>query len=146
MESTTDFRAVRAEPVERDPKQTLTGHEIEAELLADWRIMFGTLQARFRTGDFATGLRLVQEIGAAAEEMNHHPDLDLRYPTVHVRLSSHDVGGLTQRDVDLARRISQTAPAGWGRRPTPTPCRCSRSPWTPPTPPRSARSGRPCSA
>ncbi len=109
MESTTDFRAVRAEPVERDPKQTLTGHEIEAELLADWRIMFATLQARFRTGDFATGLRLVQEIGAAAEEMNHHPDLDLRYPTVHVRLSSHDVGGLTQRDVDLARRISQAA-------------------------------------
>ena len=71
--------------------KTLNGHGIEAELLTDWRVMFDTLQARFRTGDFATGLRLVDEIGAAAEEMNHHPDLDLRYPTVHVRLSSHDV-------------------------------------------------------
>ena len=109
--STTDFTQVRAEPVERDPKQPLTGHEIEAELLADWRIMFSTLQARFRTGDFATGLRLVQQIGEAAEEMNHHPDLDLRYPTLHVRLSSHDVGGITQRDIDLARRITDLAGA-----------------------------------
>lgn len=89
--------------------RTLNGHEIEAELLTDWRVMFDTLQARFRTGDFATGLRLVDEIGAAAEETNHHPDLDLRYPTVHVRLSSHDAGGITQRDVDLARRITDLA-------------------------------------
>lgn len=97
------------EETKRDPKQTLTGHDVEAELLADWRVMFDTLQARYRTGDFATGLRLVDEIGAAAEKMNHHPDLDLRYPTVHVRLSSHDVGGITQRDIDLARQISDVA-------------------------------------
>jgi 4a-hydroxytetrahydrobiopterin dehydratase len=92
-----------------DPRKLLDGHEVEAALLADWRIMFDTLQARFRTGDFATGLRLVEQIGAAAEEMNHHPDLDLRYPTLHVRLSSHDVGGVTQRDLDLARQISELA-------------------------------------
>jgi 4a-hydroxytetrahydrobiopterin dehydratase len=92
-----------------DPKKTLDGHEVETALLSDWRIMFNTLQARFRTGDFATGLQLVDGIGAAAEEMNHHPDLDLRYPTVHVRLSSHDVGGITQRDIDLARQISDLA-------------------------------------
>ncbi len=104
-----DYREVKAEAVSRDPKQTLTGHDVEAELLADWRVMFATLQARFRTGDFATGLRLVQQIGEAAEEMNHHPDLDLRYPTVHVRLSSHDVGGITQRDIDLARTITDLA-------------------------------------
>ncbi len=92
-----------------DPKKTLNGHDIEAELLADWRVMFSSLHARFTTGDFATGLRLVNEIGAAAEEMNHHPDLELRYPTVDVRLTSHDAGGLTQRDVDLARLITDMA-------------------------------------
>jgi 4a-hydroxytetrahydrobiopterin dehydratase len=75
--------------------------------------MFSTLQARFRTGSFATGLAMVNEIGEAAEAMNHHPDLDLRYPTLHVRLSSHDVGGITQRDIDLARRISEIG-AGLG--------------------------------
>jgi 4a-hydroxytetrahydrobiopterin dehydratase len=92
-----------------DEKRTLDGHDVEAEQLADWRIMFDTLQARFRTGSFATGLALVNEIGEAAEKMNHHPDLDLRYPTLHVRLTSHDVGGITQRDIGLARQISEMA-------------------------------------
>jgi 4a-hydroxytetrahydrobiopterin dehydratase len=41
--------------------------------------------------------------------MNHHPDLDLRYPHVDVRLSSHDAGGVTDRDVKLARTISEYA-------------------------------------
>lgn len=90
-------------------KKMLHGHDIEAADLPDWRIMFSTLQARFRTGSFATGLAMVTEVGEAAEQMNHHPDLDLRYPTLHVRLSSHDVGGLTQRDIDLARKISEIA-------------------------------------
>lgn len=94
---------------DRDPQQTLTGHEIEAELLADWRVMFSTLHARFETGGFAAGLDLVNQIGAAAEEANHHPDVTLTYPRVDVRLTSHDVGGVTQRDVDLARIISQAA-------------------------------------
>jgi 4a-hydroxytetrahydrobiopterin dehydratase len=92
--------------VNDDPKQILSGHDVEAERLLDWRILFGALHARFRTGSFATGLDLVNRIGAAAEEMNHHPDVDLRYPHVDVRLTSHDAGGVTRRDVDLARQIS----------------------------------------
>ncbi|MBU1802009.1 MAG: 4a-hydroxytetrahydrobiopterin dehydratase, partial [Actinobacteria bacterium] len=51
----------------------------------------------------------VQAIGAAADEMNHHPDVELTYPRVAVRLSSHDVGGVTRRDVVLARAISEMA-------------------------------------
>ncbi|WP_182526103.1 VOC family protein [Nocardioides dongkuii] len=96
-----------------DDRRRLDGRAVEAEQLADWRAMFATLQARFRTGDFATGLRLVTEIGALAEEADHHPDLGLTYPLVTVRLSSHDVGGITQRDVRLARAISEAA-AGLG--------------------------------
>jgi 4a-hydroxytetrahydrobiopterin dehydratase len=75
--------------------------------------MFGALEARFRTGDFATGLTLVERIAEAAEAANHHPDITLTYPTVHVLLTSHDAGGKTQRDVDLARQISGFA-AGLG--------------------------------
>lgn len=92
-----------------DPKRTLSGHDLEGLLLADWRILFSSLHARFATGDFATGLALVNEIGAAAEELDHHPDIDLTYPSVTVRLTSHDVGGVTSRDVELARRISHAA-------------------------------------
>lgn len=89
-----------------DPKALLSGDQISEMDLPDWRSMYRALEARFRTGDFATGLRLVDMIGAAAEEADHHPDVTLTYPTVHVLLTSHDVGGKTQRDVDLARRIS----------------------------------------
>ncbi|MDP3891403.1 4a-hydroxytetrahydrobiopterin dehydratase [Nocardioides sp.] len=92
-----------------DPKKTLTGHDLEQMLLADWRVLFSSLHARFATGDFATGLRLVNEIGAVADELDHHPDVDLTYPSVTVRLTSHDVGGVTSRDVELARRISDLA-------------------------------------
>ncbi|MCL2543867.1 MAG: 4a-hydroxytetrahydrobiopterin dehydratase [Nocardioidaceae bacterium] len=89
-----------------DPKALLSGDQVAEMDLPDWRSMYGALEARFATGDFATGLRLVERIGAAAEAANHHPDVTLTYPSVHVLLTSHDVGGKTQRDVDLARQIS----------------------------------------
>jgi 4a-hydroxytetrahydrobiopterin dehydratase len=92
-----------------DPTQRLTFAEVNAAKLDDWRILFAVLHARFRTGDFATGLRLVAAVGELAEAANHHPEIDLRYPTVGIRLSSHDAGGVTSRDVDLAREISRVA-------------------------------------
>ncbi len=87
----------------------LTGQQIAAEALDGWAYLVDGLQTRIRTADFATGLSLVNAIGAAAEEMNHHPDLDLRYTHLDVRLSSHDAVGVTGRDVRLARRISAIA-------------------------------------
>ena len=88
---------------------TLSFTQVEAAGLDDWRQLFSALHTRFRTGDFATGLALVNAIGALAEEANHHPDLDLRYPHLNVLLMSHDVFELTARDVDLARAISVAA-------------------------------------
>jgi 4a-hydroxytetrahydrobiopterin dehydratase len=95
--------------IDEADKIVLDGPAIEAEGLADWRVLLGVLHARFDTGDFNSGVTLVQAIGAAADEMNHHPDVDLTYPCVDVRLSSHDVGGVTRRDVILARVISEMA-------------------------------------
>ena len=94
-----------------EDRVVLTGHDVEAEGLADWRIMFCKLHARFETGDFTTGAALVQEIARLADAADHHPDVDLTYPRVDVRLTSHDVGGVTQRDVRLAREISAVAVA-----------------------------------
>lgn len=91
--------------------ETLGHVAVESEGLDDWRILFSALHARFLTGDFATGLRLVNAIGAEAEAMGHHPDLDLRYPHLNVTLTSHDAHGVTQRDIALARRISELAAA-----------------------------------
>lgn len=92
-----------------DPKQTLTFAEVEAAGLADWRRLFDALHARFASGDFARGLELVNRIGALAEDADHHPDVELRYPHVNVTLSSHDVHGVTSRDLDLAAAISVAA-------------------------------------
>lgn len=88
---------------------TLGVRDIDAAALDDWRLMLGGLHTRFRTGGFTQGLALANAVGEAAEEMNHHPDLNLRYGHVDVRLSSHDAGGVTSRDVALARRISELA-------------------------------------
>lgn len=88
----------------------LSGDEFhEPDGVADWRVLAHGACARFRTGDFATGVRLVTRIGALADAANHHPDVDLRYPAVTVRLITHDVGGLTDRDVRLAHEISTVA-------------------------------------
>ena len=91
------------------PPGRLSGDQISEMDLPDWRSIHEALQTRFRTGDFATGLKLVAGIGAVAEELNHHPDLDLRYNHLNVRLMSHDVWAKTARDVELARRISALA-------------------------------------
>jgi 4a-hydroxytetrahydrobiopterin dehydratase len=88
---------------------TLTRKQVAAEGLADWEWLVGAIEARYETGGFATGLELVNRIGAAAEEADHHPDLTLTWPLVHVRLVSHDAGGVTSRDVAMARRISEVA-------------------------------------
>ena len=89
----------------------LTGQQIADEGLAGWAYLLSGLQTRIHTKNFATGLSVVDAIGAAAEEMNHHPDLNLRYTHVDVRLTSHDERGVTDRDIRLARAVSSIAAA-----------------------------------
>ena len=85
----------------------LTVPEILDAGLDDWRLLAQALHSRYRTGSFVKGLAFVTAVTQAAEEANHHPDLTLTYPEVTATLSSHDVGGITSRDLDLARRISE---------------------------------------
>lgn len=89
--------------------ETLTSRQILDAGLDDWRKLAQALHARFRTGDFVTGLRFVTAVTEAAEEASHHPDVTLTYPFVDLKLISHDVSRVTQRDIDLARRISEIA-------------------------------------
>ena len=88
---------------------TLTGRQV-AELAPDgWVLVGDGLRTRVVTGGFAAGLALVDAVGAAAEEADHHPDLDLRWGHVDVRWWSHDAGGVTHRDVEMARTVSRLA-------------------------------------
>lgn len=78
---------------------------------AEWQVADGAARASYATGSFALGVTLVVEIGRLADSLDHHPDITLTYPTVEVRLSSHDIGGLSRRDADLAQAISTAARA-----------------------------------
>lgn len=92
---------------------TMSGQELldtlNGKALTDWQGFPDGLRARFLTKDFACGLQLVNAIGVAAEEANHHPDLTLTYPHLDVKLMSHDAGGVTGRDLRMAGRISELA-------------------------------------
>ncbi|WP_211348953.1 VOC family protein [Nocardioides litoris] len=87
----------------------LDGHDVEAAGLPDWRIMFYRLHARFETADLAAGARLVQAVADLADGTAHRPEVDLAHDRVDVRLHSPDVGGVTRRDVELAREVSAAA-------------------------------------
>lgn len=71
----------------------------------------GNELVKVRTGrDFADALTYVSAVGALAEEQGHHPDIDIRWNEVTLRLSTHSAGGITMADVDLARRIDALRP------------------------------------
>lgn len=92
-----------------NPQRRLGEMQVREAGIEDWRQILGRIKARFRTGDFATGLALVNVIGEAAQAANHYPDVTITSTDVIVTLSSHDVHGITDRDIDLARQISQQA-------------------------------------
>ena len=83
----------------------------EAVGVEDWRVLGEGACTYFRTGSFAAGARLVHAISELAGMEDHHPDVDLRYRGVTVRLIkiTHDYYGLSERDVELARQVSAVA-------------------------------------
>lgn len=99
--------------------ETLTAAQIAGQAgLEDWRVVRGALRTSFATPDMSAGAELVRRVVEAANEANHHPDLGVRYSRVLVDLVSHDAGGLTLKDVEMARTISDIA-AGLGLRAEP---------------------------
>ena len=89
--------------------EKLTAQNVLDAGLDDWRKLAQALHARFRTRNFVAGLKFLAEVTEAAEAANHHPDVTWTYTYVDLKLLSHDVSRLTQRDLDLARRISEIA-------------------------------------
>jgi 4a-hydroxytetrahydrobiopterin dehydratase len=67
------------------------------------------IRKSFSFGKFADGIRFVDRVAAAADGLDHHPDIDIRYTTITMTLSTHSAGGLTAKDFELAERIEQAA-------------------------------------
>jgi len=89
----------------------LTDAEIQRELalLSGWQRNGTAIQRVFRFPDFKAAMQFVNKVADAAEQANHHPDIDIRYNTVTMGLVSHDSGGVTQRDVRMAGTINKIA-------------------------------------
>ena len=85
----------------------LTQSQIDAFAAAHpaWLVQDNTITRTFIFEDFAEALGFVIRVGVAAERVFHHPDIDVRWNKVTLSLTSHDVGGLTERDVELAVKV-----------------------------------------
>jgi 4a-hydroxytetrahydrobiopterin dehydratase len=75
------------------------------EQLPNWRVEDGTLVREMVFGSFPDAVRFVQQLAEIAEEVQHHPDIDIRYTRVRLGLVTHDAGGITKKDVDLASKV-----------------------------------------
>jgi len=85
----------------------LSDLEIQRALggLTGWARRGETLTKTFTFERFSDGIAFVDRAARIADEMNHHPDIDVRYTKITMTLSTHDAGGITQSDLTLAERI-----------------------------------------
>jgi 4a-hydroxytetrahydrobiopterin dehydratase len=95
------------------PPPLLSAEEVAAALdrLSGWTGDPAGLRRTLRCPDFPAAIRLVTEIAGVAEERNHHPDIDIRWRTLHLTLATHSAGGVSGLDVELAGRIEELAAA-----------------------------------
>ena len=99
-----------------DPLHTATPHRLTDDEIAtalaelgEWRRNGDAIERELELPSFAEAIAFVNRVADAAEAADHHPDIDIRYRTVRLLLTSHDAKGLTRRDVKLARTIDSLA-------------------------------------
>lgn len=92
------------------PRARLSEDEITAALaeLPEWTREDNAIVRTVTHTDFGAALGWVVRVGCIAEAVDHHPDIDVRYSQVTLRLWTHTTGGITTSDIDLAKRIDKT--------------------------------------
>jgi 4a-hydroxytetrahydrobiopterin dehydratase len=87
--------------------ERLSDIAIQRELgnLTGWSRRGDAITKTFQFRNFLTGIGFVSAVAKAAEAADHHPDIDIRYTKVTCTLSTHSAGGITQKDLDMARKI-----------------------------------------
>ncbi|MBL9129100.1 MAG: 4a-hydroxytetrahydrobiopterin dehydratase [Verrucomicrobiales bacterium] len=75
----------------------------------EWTLRDATLERTFVFADFPAAMRFVNAVAEAAETAWHHPDIDIRWNRVRLVLTTHDAGGLTEKDFELARAFDRLA-------------------------------------
>jgi len=85
----------------------LEPEEVEKKLASyeDWELSEREISKRFLFPSFLDAIEFVNKVATKAEKMNHHPDIDIRYQKVRITLSTHSEGGITEKDIKLAKII-----------------------------------------
>ncbi len=83
--------------------------EILAQISSNWKLSENNdlLSRRFEFNNFSEALKLVNKIGELAENQQHHPDINLGWGYVEIYLSTHDIGGISDKDITLAQAIDK---------------------------------------
>ena len=91
----------------------LSRTEVASKLgsIANWKENGDAISRTFTFKDFAVAMGFVNAVAAEAEKANHHPDIDIRWNKVKLKLSTHDAGGLTEKDFALAKVSDELAEA-----------------------------------
>jgi 4a-hydroxytetrahydrobiopterin dehydratase len=77
---------------------------------SDWKLDGGKLVRDWKFKDFVEALVFVNQVAGIAESAGHHPDIDIRYNQVRLGLVSHDAGGITNRDAQMAAELDRRFP------------------------------------
>lgn len=91
----------------KQPRLSDTDIQRRLGALTGWTRRGDAITKTFQFRGFPQSVEFVERLVAPAELMNHHPDVDVRYDKVSITLSTHDAGGLTTNDFDLAAEIDQ---------------------------------------
>lgn len=94
----------------------LRAAEVDSRLstLDGWERDGRFISKTFEFGDFMAGIAFIDRVAAIAEEMEHHPDIHVRYTTITLSLQTHSEGGVTEWDFDLAKAIERATSLGAG--------------------------------
>lgn len=89
------------------PRQPLSNAEVDRALrtMPGWERAEGGIRKRYRRATFMDAIAFVNQIAELAEQTRHHPDIHIRWRSVTVSLTTHEAGGVTHLDIDLAEAI-----------------------------------------
>jgi 4a-hydroxytetrahydrobiopterin dehydratase len=89
------------------PALTIEQISLHLKTVPDWSKRAETIGRTFKFEDFMTGVEFVRRIAKQAFKINHHPDIDIRFDKVTLMLTTHDEGGITEKDFSLAQKCDE---------------------------------------
>ena len=108
MQSSKPTHAKATKTTTITDKQKLTGQELDdlVRKHPEWAVENGMLVRHWTFNGFVEAIAFVNRVARLAEQAGHHPDIDIRYNRVKLALVSHDAGGITVRDAQMAAKLS----------------------------------------